>query len=274
MNIGEIIQSKYGSFTKKQHQIADYLLSRPAEICYITLADLSKKIGCSELTILKFCRTIGVNNFLELKEAFRQYNHVLADTFSASTISLPIKSADNSDTQFLKQCCEEEMASISRFYSQIDFKKIDLIAKNLMGRRTIYLFAHDVSKTFATFLLERLKIMRLHAVLVDLAEMAQLEKVFHSINKKDAAVLFSFPKYFFAIEEIARNIQEKTGEVVLFTDNPENPATDCTDEIIYCETHTPIFNNSWILPVVAINLLTNGMALNLSRGYASLPDEM
>ena len=71
MDISEIIQSHYDSLTKKQRLIADYILENPMEVSYISLSDLSGKTGCSELTVLKFCKALGFTGFIDLKKAFR-----------------------------------------------------------------------------------------------------------------------------------------------------------------------------------------------------------
>ena len=56
MNIIEVIKNNYNNLTNKQKLVADYLTNKPSDICYISLSTLSKKISCSEVTILNFAR--------------------------------------------------------------------------------------------------------------------------------------------------------------------------------------------------------------------------
>ncbi|MDO4672954.1 MAG: hypothetical protein Q4A76_08570, partial [Porphyromonadaceae bacterium] len=73
MDVIKKIHSVYPEMTKKQKSIADCLLESPEDISYITLAQLSQKTSSSELTLLRFCQKIGYANFLEMKNAFREY---------------------------------------------------------------------------------------------------------------------------------------------------------------------------------------------------------
>ena len=108
MNIIEIIKSNYGSLTTKQKNVADYLIHKPSDICYISLATLSKKIGYSEVTILKFCKKIGIDSFIDLKEEFRNYNQILVNKHSVSSYSVPSEITDNnSKIDYLKNIYTE-----------------------------------------------------------------------------------------------------------------------------------------------------------------------
>ena len=48
MDILQKIREIYPSLTRKQKSIADYLLENPEDICYITLAQLSRQTCASE----------------------------------------------------------------------------------------------------------------------------------------------------------------------------------------------------------------------------------
>lgn len=259
MDIGENIQKNYEKFTKKQRQIADYLLERPAEICYISLADLSRKIGCSELTILKFCKCIGLDGFTDLKAAFRNYQLTMVDVHSASSFSFPPDPTEISDILFLKEQCNSQLENMSWFYAHVDLEEISKIAKSLMDRRILYIFAHDVSHIFASYLHYRLQFMKFTAILVDLGNMKQIENAFRNMDPKDAVILFSFPNYFFSIEGIARMAAEKCGTIILLTDQVESPASSCASHTVVCRTETEFFNNFWGTPVAVISLLTDCM---------------
>ncbi len=55
-----------------EQRVADVLAERPEAVIRGTLASVAREAGVSEPTVLRFCRTIGVNNFKELKIALAQ----------------------------------------------------------------------------------------------------------------------------------------------------------------------------------------------------------
>lgn len=262
MNIIEIIKSNYSSLTTKQKNVADYLIHKPSDICYISLATLSKKIGCSEVTILKFCKKIGIDSFIDLKEEFRNYNQILVNKHSVSSYSVPSEITDNnSKIDYLKNICNEELDKMINFYNSVDLEGILSIAQLIYKKHIIYLFAHDASKTLASFLKVRLDVLNLNVVLVDLSDMKEVEYIMKQITKDDVSIFLSFPNYYFSIKSVAENIRNNDCEIVLLTDSLNCPVSDCTDNILMCNTRTKIFYNSWLLPIALINILTSNLAM-------------
>ena len=266
MNIIEIIKKHYNELTNKQKEIADYLIEKPSDICYISLSNLSKKIGCSEVTILNFCKKIGFQSFIELKKEFRNYNQELVDTFSTSSYTIPPEIVDdNSKIVFLKNFCNEEFLRISDFYNKVDLENINKLSNLIINKNIIYIFAHDASRFIASFLKNRLQILNLNTVLVDLADMKQTEYVLKQIEEEDISIFISFPNYYFSIGGIAENIKEKKCEIILITNSLQCPVSKHTNNILLCDTKTKIFYNSWLLPIAALNLLTSNLAMLIEK---------
>lgn len=262
MNIIETIKDNYDSLTNKQKEVANYLIEKPSDICYISLATLSKKINCSEVTILKFCKNIGFSNFIELKKEFRNYNDQLVNQFSVSSYAIPAEVTDSdSKIKFLEHVCNDEMSKIATFYNKLDLGNILNIANIITNKQVIYLFAHDASKVIALFLKNRLDILNLNVVFVDVSNMKQVEYVINQITDKDVAIFLSFPNYYYSILSVAENVKQRDCEIVLLTNSLDCPVSHCTNYILLCETQTKIFYNSWILPITILNLLTSALAM-------------
>ena len=262
MNIIENISNRFDMLTRKQKEIARYLLDNPADICYISIAGLCEQTGCAPVTILKFCKAVGVPNFIELKKEFRNYNQNLINQFSVSSYDVPTEiTRSDSKIPFLETICQEELAIIVHFYNQIDLKNIWDIANSLAQRQVVYLFAHDASLTMALFLKNRLDILNMNVVMVDLSEMKKVEYVLNQITEHDAAVVFSYPNYYYSVSSVAGHIKKKSGELILLSNSADCPVTPLADHAVFCETRTKIFHNSWILPMIVLNLLTSTLAL-------------
>ena len=59
-----IIRKKKNGLTKKQRIVAEYMLEHQDEMSYITLRDLSRKIGVTEITILNTCQALGFDGIM------------------------------------------------------------------------------------------------------------------------------------------------------------------------------------------------------------------
>ena len=103
--------------TKKQKSIADCLLESPEDIAYITLVQLSKKTASSELTLLRFCQKLGYANFLEMKNAFREYTQNMVKLLSSPQYFVPDATItdENGKSELLREICKEESEACKSF---------------------------------------------------------------------------------------------------------------------------------------------------------------
>jgi len=58
------------SLPRAEKKIADSLLENPDAITQMTLAEISRESGCSEASIIRFCKRMGFSGYSALKEAF------------------------------------------------------------------------------------------------------------------------------------------------------------------------------------------------------------
>ncbi len=76
MDIIMRIEEHYPSMTKKQKQIADYIKENIDTMAFITLREMSKELGVTEITILNTCKALEYNSFNEMKYEVRKYINI------------------------------------------------------------------------------------------------------------------------------------------------------------------------------------------------------
>ncbi|MGV3465710.1 MAG: MurR/RpiR family transcriptional regulator [Heyndrickxia sp.] len=69
------IQLRYSSFSDKERQIADYLLSSPGEASQSHIKEIADKTGVSVASITRFAKKVSCRNFVELKLKLARENH-------------------------------------------------------------------------------------------------------------------------------------------------------------------------------------------------------
>lgn len=68
------IKFLYPSLTKSEKRAADIALEKPERVVDYTLADYSKNADCSDASIMRFCRRLGLSGFKELKQQLADVN--------------------------------------------------------------------------------------------------------------------------------------------------------------------------------------------------------
>ncbi|EST90390.1 hypothetical protein T233_00532 [Vagococcus lutrae LBD1] len=69
INVKRRIESIYEELTKSEKKIADFVLISPEEVTLMTTSDLAKKTDASPATVTRFCKSIGMDSFAQLKVA-------------------------------------------------------------------------------------------------------------------------------------------------------------------------------------------------------------
>lgn len=248
------------NYTQKQKSLAQYIIDNHIRICFLSLATICEECGCTEVTFLNFCKKIGFDGFTDLKNTFIKYIEK-----NSKKISYKTKDYNNSvlEEEFYKNILELEASYLNNLYNSIKVDDIISISKNIISSRYIIIFGHDWSYNMGKFLNERLRALNLSSILVNLNDFIHTDYIINSIDKNDYPIFFSFPKYFCGSEEIGESLSKKFDDFLLITDSKNSPASKYTNNKIICETHSDIFNNSWVSPLSFVNIISNMIAVIL-----------
>ncbi len=61
------MRAAYPSLPPSERKVVDFILTNFEEVLRMTLAELAQHSGVSDATVVRLCRSLGFNNFLELK---------------------------------------------------------------------------------------------------------------------------------------------------------------------------------------------------------------
>ena len=65
------LEDHHPDFTKSQQHIASYLLASYDEAAFLPAADLARRLGVSEATLVRFAQAIGYDGFRELRRSLQ-----------------------------------------------------------------------------------------------------------------------------------------------------------------------------------------------------------
>lgn len=151
MTILEKIEKQYVNFTKKEKQIALYILQHPNEIKTSTITDLAIKIGTSPALITHFCKKIDNISFMDLKleiSSIREKKGVVQSNLVADHIS-----------QFYYHVIEGTKKGLT-------VELVDAVLAKIKQARRIYIFGVGSSGLSALELQQRLMRMGMNSTCV------------------------------------------------------------------------------------------------------------
>lgn len=274
MEIFELIKEKSSKMTKKQRTVALYMSAHPDEMAYITLRDLSRKIGVTEITILNTCQSLGFNGFNELKYEFRkaivieEKTDVLKEKATYNG-AVPVYELDDKQ-QLLKAIGETEVQTFAKYWDQVDLKEIFEAAKLFMKYERIFICGRGFSFTVAELLQNYLSFSDVFSVAINTEINDSTYAALSAIHKETLVVAVSFPDYYFMTTKMAEYAHASGAKLLLITDRPDSDAAAYADIMLTVPSTTRVFLNTLSAVMFLLNLL--GSALKMIQTEKSSED--
>lgn len=246
-------------------------MESPEDIAYITLAQLSKKTASSELTLLRFCQKLGYANFLEMKNAFREYTQNMVKLLSSPQYFVPDATItdENGKSELLREICKEESEACKKFFSSLDLLAIISAAEAIRRSKRIFICAHDISHVLSEFLAARLKLLYFDPQIIDLSSLNDTQEKLEAMTPEDLVIFIAFPKYYYPLGSIAKNAVSRGAQLLTITDSISSPTVQYSKYLLVCHTSTRVFYNSLTLPMAMANLLLSYLVIDLGPDYRS-----
>ncbi len=280
MKIDQILKESMSGYTGKQKRIADFMLSDLNRMSYITLKELSRNVGCTEVTILNFCKKLGFSTFADMKNAFRA-NQMQKDYVSlsdAGNVQFPMNGgAEVSLEKHLDDVLNYEKNSIAAIAENLDYSKIKKIAQRIVDARIVYTAGRGTSMDVADFFRRRLSSIGLNAQLINPEDLSSVQSALNKMSKDDVFLFITYPLYYSPIVNIAEIAQSYGSYTAAITDKEGAAVSKYCDDIIatgkvgggyyYSFSHAMIYA-SIIITAVQYMLEDGGQAKNV-KDYAS-----
>ncbi len=119
-------------------KIGEEILRDPASVVDVSIKSFASRVGVSEPSVIRYCRSIGCKGFKEFKKYLTQ-SLVLEQKFSRPDAPSDGKGESGGDERFSR--LSGSVAAALRSVSETDhFDRIDAVAKALMASQTVAVF--------------------------------------------------------------------------------------------------------------------------------------
>ena len=221
----------YKSLGAAEKKIADWIAENPGKIISLSIVDLAEKCKCSEATIVRFSRKVGLEGYQDLKIALASE--------SKTTVSTSI-SADDTAIQMFDKACNEIYCSLELTKKALNPDALAVAADAICKAGKIALFglgnsasvALDASHKFIRAGLNATACSDNHMQMIVASHLAEGDVaigVSHSGSSKDIVEALKVAKEHgattIAITNVGKSPIDKVSDVVLHTSSAETDYT-------------------------------------------------
>ncbi len=252
MNLNVLIEQKKPQMTKSQLALAEFVMENLHDVGFMTYAELSRKTGVSEASIIRFFRILGLNSVSEFKE-------LLKETIKQKTSPVIRLRETVNQIEDKKDVCKNllniDIAMISEIEENLSESKLRKAVHIIGKARKIYIIGFGISRGIVDFLDFRLNRLNYPCIPVKNGGAEIVEKLFSASND-DIIIAIGFFRPHREIN-IAYNIAKKKKiPIIAITDSFSSPLAEHANLVLHARRGPKEFLTSLVAPMAVANILT------------------
>ena len=253
------IKMLYDEMGKTEKQIADWIFENPGKIISLSIVELAELCRCSEATIVRFSKRLGLSGYQELKIS-------LASEGGGSSISSSITADDPPFTMYEK-ICNDIYLSFEKTKKSLKSESLELACKKISEANKIVIFGLGNSASIATDASHKFLRAGLNSVAYSDNHM-QVIAASH-LTENDVAIGISHSGSSKDIVDALKISKEHGATTIAITNSGKSPILKQSDIVLATSSNETEYNilalNSRVAQLAIIDTLYFYIAYNRSR---------
>ncbi|MDD6762670.1 MAG: MurR/RpiR family transcriptional regulator [Clostridiales bacterium] len=243
------IKILYNSMGNAEKRIADWIADNPGKIISLSIVELAEKCRCSEATIVRFSKRLGLSGYQKLKIS-------LSSEGGGSAVNTHITAGDSAYEMYEKVCNDIYLA-LELTKRSLDPDAIGLAAEKICGADKIVIFGLGNSASVAMDASHKFLRAGLNAVAYSDNHM-QVIAASH-LTSSDVAIAVSHSGSSKDIVEALKIAKEHGAATIAITNNGKSPVLKHSDIVLSTSSDETQYNilalNSRIVQLAIIDAL-------------------
>ena len=204
MSIVSLVQKVADTLTPAERALVKELIERPREIALGTAGELAVRAGVHEATASRLVRKLGFESYSEFRDAIRE--EFIVRTDPAIRVRNTLDSTRGSS--ILESLVTKEIEALTGLSSHVSDEALEAAARELAGRRKVFIFARGNAETLSVLMERRLRRMAIDTVLLT-GDSRDLAERLLGMTAEDCLLAFAFrrqTRHYSAVISRARKV--------------------------------------------------------------------
>ncbi len=212
-NIVQTIRERYDSLSDTHKKIADFILQHLEKAAFSSLMEISREIGISDASIIRFAREVGYKGYQDLRQSLIWY--IRRIIYPSQKSSFHFDEIGQSHP-LIQTVMEKDIEYITKTISKIDIDDFDNLIKLICNANRIYCMGWGMSSFLAEYLTFNLRFLSYYAIDVT-RERRPLVQQLLQMDKNDILITFDLMMYSSEIIEAVEYIHKKNSDIKIIT---------------------------------------------------------
>jgi DNA-binding MurR/RpiR family transcriptional regulator len=251
------IRKNYNHITKRQKQIAKYMMDFPKDVAFQTAKQIGKTCGASETTVIRLCYILGYSGFSELQKEIQMSLYEGSTSITNPIENFREMSNTLKDTNLIQYVIEQDNAYVKATLEDIDFIQYQKAVELLIEADNRIVLGFRSSYGPASWFMFALNIV-IGNTSQYRGEIEDANYLLSKIDENSVVVAISFPRYIQETFSFVKAAKKKGACIIAITDDRLSPIGQYADILFRVIAPAPI---PFITPTFSLlNLLVTSIA--------------
>lgn len=256
LSLPERIRQAYSQLSRGQQQVARFILDQPAEMAFLTSAQLGHQVGVSEATVIRFAMRLGFDGYPEMQQIVRE---VVRSSLDRSASPATSGQTERTDASLFYQVMNAERQNLEATIAGMSSSSLTAAVQLLAEARQIYVVGGHTSYALAHLARVLINQVTRKAQLVNMSPDALADQMV-ALNADDVLLTFATPRYTRQTIEVFRYARRQGARCISVTDSLLSLAADGADVVLPVHYVVPSFFNGNVAAVAIAEALAAGLA--------------
>lgn len=256
----EKIQNGMTGFSKKQKNIAKYIIEHYDKAAFMTASKLGSAIGVSESTVVRFAAEIGYEGYPKMQRALAE----MVRTKLTSVQRIEVASDRLGDADLANTVFESDIDKIRMTMEELDHNAFDKAVDAIIAAKRIFILGVRSSASLASFIGFYFTQMFDDVRQIRTSSTAEVFEQMIRMEPDDVLIGISFPRYSSRTVKAMQYAHKKGATTIGITDSMLSPLASAASHVLVAKSDMASFVDSLVAPLSVINALIVAVGMRKS----------
>lgn len=239
------------NFSKRQKQLAQFILAHLDKAAYMTALQLGKAAGVSESTSVRFASELGFSRYHDFQKSMREAARNQLNSMQRMEIATERIGNDDVLSSVLKADVEKILVTLN----EIDRAQFSAAVDTLLKADNIYITGVRSAAALANFTGFYFNLLFDNVKLINTTGADDIFEQLLRIGKNDAVLGMSFPRYSKNTVDALEYAAKCGASVIGITDSKKSPIVKYSKYCLIARSDMDSFVDSLVAPLSVVNAL-------------------
>ena len=248
---GQLISEHYPDLTKSEKRIANYLSQNQDDAAFLSAGEIAERLDLSEATMVRFARTIGFENYPDMREALQEnFRHRLTHSSRLRSRLDDLRA----EGDIFERVVASEIDYLTEALQTLDRKAFNEAVELLHTHQRVFVFGLGPSLSLVDLLEIRLTRSARHVISLGTSGREMLEPML-LMNDTDLLIAIGFFNLTPSLQMVLEYANQHKTPVILLTDTLGPMVGDKADIVLAARRGPVSAFHSLTVPMTILNAL-------------------